>query len=188
MSVWTFVIRHSSFVIFSLFMSATLHAKDALTAGQLLQRMYDHLKPYVELAQRGHLSVARDPYEVVEQLGQAPGSFRCILLWSGEKMTDGTNRDSGIVTHEFLVTVSHNRGLSLISGASAFLPRNNDTAPLVTLHAAVRDKLRGMRFDDGVTDRILTYRGCDPVALDGKPIDAFTQTWNLTAILPPQIH
>ena len=165
----------------------TLEPRDALSAQDLLKRLYTELWPFVEVHAKGHLSIARDPYEVIELLGQAPGSFRVILNWTGEHLAPDTNRDTGVVVHEFQVTVSHNRGLSIISGASAFIPdRPGEDKTLVALTVIVRDKLRGLRFPGGVTDEVLTYVGTEPVAVDKTPLDAFTQTWTLMAILPPQ--
>jgi hypothetical protein len=157
-----------------------------LTIEELMQRIYGALKPFVEEHARGHLSIARDPYEMLELLGQAPGSFHCMLLWTGDKAFG--DRYSGIVNHEFHVTVSHNRGLSLLRGESMYLgnvPRGHDDKPLVALLAIVRDKLWAMEFPDRVTDRKLIYVGTDPVVIDNTPIDAFTMTWTLRAVLPP---
>lgn len=164
---------------------AALSAKDALSAEDLMKRMYDELKPFVEVHAKGHLSVARDPLEIIELLGTGPGTFRVILNWAGERLAPGTHRDSGVVVHEFTVTVSHNRGLSILPGQSAFVLARGEGKTLVALNAIVREKMRGLRFPDGVTDQILTYQGTEPIVADEKPIDAFTQTWNLTAILPP---
>lgn len=154
-----------------------------LAAEDLMQRIYEHLTPFVQTAEKGFLSIARDPLEIIEQLGQAPGRFRVILNWAGEKPVEGTHRDTGVVVHEFNVVVSHNRGLGIIKGGNLFLARGDDK-PLITLCGNVRDLLRSLRFPARVTDEILTYAGTDPVAVDGTQIDAFNQTWRLTAALP----
>ena len=79
----------------------------ALTAEDLLKQIHAHLTPFVEVAQKGYLSIARDPLEITELLGEAPGRFRAILNWAGEKTT-GDHR-SGIVTHEFTIVVSQSQ-------------------------------------------------------------------------------
>lgn len=155
----------------------------ALAAEDLMKQIHEHLVPFVETASKGYLSIARDPLEIIEQLGQAPGRFRCILHWAGEAPAPDTHKDSGIVTHTFQIIVSHNRGLSIVKGANLFLARGNDK-PLMTLCGDVRDLLRTLRFPKDVTSVTLAYAGTEPVAVDGTQIDAYTQTWQLTAALP----
>jgi hypothetical protein len=157
----------------------------ALSAQEIMQRIYDSLKPVVEQNLKGHLSIARDPLEVIEQLGQSPGSFRAILNWAGEAPTG--HKDSGIVIHSIQITVSHNRGLSIIRGSNLFLGRGDNPA-LVVLSDQVRRLMRRLRFPNQVTSVTLEYGGTDPVGVDGSMIDAFTQTWRLTAAVPSDIE
>jgi len=154
----------------------------ALAAEDIMRSIYEALVPFVETAQKGHLSIARDPLEIIEQLGQAPGRFRAILSWGGEK-PEG-HRASGIVTHTLQLVVSHNRGLSILKGENLFLARGDD-ASLVRLCGQIRELMRALRFPAKITDERLTYAGTEPVAVDGTQIDAFTQTWTLRATLPP---
>jgi len=160
---------------------STAEIPPPLSAQHLMRQIHEALTPFVETAKKGYLSIARDPLEIIEQLGQAPGRFRAILSWGGEK-PEG-HRASGIVTHTFLIVVSHNRGLSILKGENLFLARGDDDS-LVVLNAEVRDLLRALRFPNLITDRTLTYGGTEPVAVDGTQIDAFTQTWTLRATLP----
>lgn len=153
----------------------------ALPAEDLLKLIEAHLRQFVEVAEKGYLSIARDPLEIIEQLGQAPGRFRTILNWAGESPQG--HKTSGIVRHTFQVIVSHNRGLSIIKGLNLTTGRAGDK-PLITLCGNVRDLLRTLRFPDGVTSISLEYGGTEPIAVDGTQIDAFTQTWTLIAALP----
>lgn len=161
-----------------------ISASDALSAEDIMKRFFEALEPFVVTASSGHLSVARDPVEVLELLGQAPGSFRVILAWWGEKPTG--SKYSGIVEHEIHVIVSQNRGLPLLKGANLFLSAANPGDPTLTnLVGQVRDLLRGLEFPDKITEKVLTYAGCDPVAVDGTAIDAYTLVFRLIAALPP---
>jgi hypothetical protein len=156
-----------------------------MAAQDLMQMIFEQLKPFVEIAEKGYLSIARDPLDIIEQLGEAPGRFRVILNWAGEKKAPNTHRDSGIVVHDFQVVVSANRGLHILKGANLFLPRaSQGTKPLIQQVGEMRELMRQLRFPDGITSQILDYQGTEPVAVDGTQIDAFTQTWQLTATLP----
>ena len=161
---------------------STAETPAALTAQDIMRQIHEALTPFVETAKKGYLSIARDPFEIIEQLGQAPGRFRAILSWGGEKLEG--HRASGIVTHTLQVVVSHNRGLSILKGENLFLARGDDDS-LVQLNGEVRDLLRGLRFPVKITDERLTYAGTEPVAVDGTQLDAFTQTWTIRATLPP---
>lgn len=164
--------------------SPTLTAADALSAEQLSLIIFEALKPYVEISQKGRLSVARDPLDIIELLGEGPGTFRVIIAWSGEKPQG--NKYSGIVEHEWRVVVSANRGLPLLTGSNLFLPRSTTTGPtLIEWHSRVRDILRQLQFPDRITEKVLTYAGAEPDAINGQLIDSYTQTWRLIAALPP---
>ena len=154
----------------------------AMPAEELLRTIERHLTPFVTVAEKGFLSIARDPLEIFEQLGQAPGRFRTILNWAGEQPAG--HKDSGIVKHTFQVVVSHNRGLSVLKGLNLGTARADDK-PLYALSGSVRDLLRSLRFPDEVTSTALEYGGTEPNAVDGTMIDAVTQTWTLIATLPP---
>jgi hypothetical protein len=160
-----------------------VQAQDALSAEDLSKQIFQALEPYVVINQGGHLSVARDPLDIIELLGEGAGTFRVIIAWNGEKPQG--HKYSGIVEHEWRVVISQNRGLPHLSGSGLFLGRNDGAPTLVAQASRVRELLRSLRFPDRITEKILTYAGTEADAVNGQLIDSFTQTWRLIAALPP---
>lgn len=158
----------------------------ALNAHHLFALLVADLEEYVVDALHGIFSVARDPFEVIELLGEAPGKFRVILAWEGEESI-GTRPQSGIVKHRFKVVVSHNRGLSILRGENRTVARGDDP-PLMELAQLVRDHLRSALLPDGETGIQLEYAGCDPIRAEttqglAAQLDAFELTFRLPAAL-----
>ncbi|MGC3991693.1 MAG: hypothetical protein QM796_18780 [Chthoniobacteraceae bacterium] len=130
--------------------------------------------------QKGVLSIATNPGEVMELLGEAPGRFRVILNWTGEH-TQGDYR-SGIVKHTLQVIVSQNRGLAAIKGANLSVTRAGDP-PLMTLANQVRDSLRALVLPDQ-TSKLLHYLHTEPTHHEHHPLDAYTQTYAIFSAIP----
>ena len=143
------------------------------------------LRPWIEQEQHGLFSIAPDPFAVIELLAEAPGKFRTILCWQGEEPM-GDHR-SGIVKHTFRVTVSHNRGLPFLRGASLSAPLPG-TRPLMEIASTVRDFLRTLTIADERTSHLLEYAGCTPVTVDAEgktyQLDAYELTFKVIAALP----
>lgn len=144
------------------------------------------LRPYVEGFLKGHLSIAKDPFEVTELLGEGPGRFRVILAWDGEEIVGESGSRSGIVAHRIRAVVSHNRGLSVLKGENIAIKRGNDRS-LMALTTLVRDRLRTLTLPAPATSRVLEYQGSDPVSVDadGKvaKLDAFETRWRVYAAM-----
>lgn len=49
-----------------------------MTTAEILTTLRDTLRQYAA-AYRGHVSIARDPFHVLELLGETPASFRVIV-------------------------------------------------------------------------------------------------------------
>jgi len=158
----------------------------ALNAKDLFALLVADLAPYVKDTLHGLFSVARDPFEVIELLGEAPGRFRVILSWEGEEPV-GTRPQSGIVRHRLKAVVSHNRGLSILRGENRTVARGED-APLMELAQLVRDRLRSALLPEGDTAHQLEYAGTEPIRAEttqglAAQLDAFEINFRLLAAL-----
>lgn len=158
----------------------------ALNAKDVFSLLAADLGSYVRETLNGIFSVARDPFEVIELLGEAPGRFRVILSWEGEEPA-GTSPRSGIVKHKLKAVVSHNRGLSILRGENRTVARGEDK-PLLEIASLVRDRLRTSRLPNTDTGRELEYRGCAPIRAEtaqglAAQLDAYELTFELVASL-----
>lgn len=159
---------------------------DALNNKELFAKIVADLKPYVTATLYGFLSVARDPFEVIELLGEAPGRFRVILAWDGEDQA-GISARSGVVNHKFRIVVSHNRGLSILRGENRTVARGEDK-PLMELANLVRDRARSIALPNNETGRVLEYKGCEPIRAEfegGRAgmLDAYELKFELKAAI-----
>lgn len=126
-------------------------------------------------------SRARDPFEVIELLGNGPATFRTVLLWMGDEPA-GESRSPSIVKSKFVVTISTNRGLHVTPGASLSLPRGQMS--LMDYAEDVRIILRHHTELGEDTSKILTYEGCEPVRFEGAALDAYELNFSLNTALP----
>jgi hypothetical protein len=129
------------------------------------------------------LSIASDPFEVLEILADSPAGVRVILLWKGDDdLSQGT--PIGIVDNHLEITISHNRGLKVRSGQSLY--QSSATRPsLIALLDSLRARLRSLGFmeDDGSISP-MEYKGCDPVVTpEGLRLDAYTLRFQVTGAL-----
>ena len=154
----------------------------ALSTDELLRFIRDSIGPWVA-ARRGTLSIAADPWNVLEILGTRPGGFRVVVLWAGDKKR-GEHEEAGVVDHSFQIVTGMGRaltrepGLHLADGASG-------AEPLYKLIGELREVLRGLQFPDGVTEGALNYLGTDSFTTpEGLAIDSYVSTFQLGAYLP----
>ena len=156
----------------------------AYSPADLFALIEGDLRPWVEQEKNGRLSIAADPFEVQELLGEAPGRFRVILAWDGDESI-GHHR-TGVVAHKLRVIVSHNRGLAVLKGSNLSASRAND-APLMRLATEVRDRVRTINLPNIESGRQLQYLGCEPMSIEtegrGFQLDAYQLTFRLPAAI-----
>lgn len=150
-----------------------------LKPNDIVLALRDHLDPTVKAA-RGIVSIASDPFHVIELLGESPAGFRVVILWEGDE--DATGQPlAGIVAHTVAIVVSHNRGLRVWNGES--LHRDTAAGPsLLTRLTEVRTLLLRYQFPEGVSSQNLLYLGTQPeITPEGLPLDAYRLRFRITA-------
>ena len=155
-------------------------AAQPLNDEQLFAVIADQLAPAVAALQ-GKFSIAQDPFEVMELLGQGPGTFRVILHDDGEDRA-GDSTFAAMTLHRYKVTVSTNRGLPLILGQPV-VKGDASTPSLLARTNAVRDAMRAFEIPNCTWKR-LSYQGRATVTYDGARLDAYELTFTLLAALP----
>jgi len=156
-------------------------APPTLDAAAILRMLRGYLLPWVQ-SEKGALSLARDPWHVLEILAASPVGFRVILSWDGEEaQTD--QEVAGIFTQKIKVIVSHNRGLKKQPGENLIIP-DAERPALIERVTQVRDKLRGYVFPTGETSGIMNYRFARPfITPMNMPLDAFEMEFQLVVAI-----
>jgi hypothetical protein len=154
-----------------------------MIAREILKRLYDDIVSWGKVGKL--VSLARDPFDVLEILAQGPQGFRVILHWAGEQEVGGQPQ-LPIVQHRIEAILSYNLGLTATPDL-ALLSKGpaNDRPALLDLVEELRRRIASYNFPDGETDVFMAYVGCDPfVTPDGVPLAAYKLTFTLTAGLP----
>ena len=152
----------------------------AITPNELLTAVRDGLAPLAEHWE-GAISLATNPFEVIEMLAQSPGTPRIVILWEGEADATGGQRPGGIVTHTVALIISMNRGLPIwsgqvVSGAAA------DTPSILERLAELRTAMLSIAFPGGSTSQRFFYLGADSETTpEGLPLDAYRLRFSLKA-------
>ena len=133
-----------------------------MTAAEIIQQIRDSLTPYVA-AKRGSVSVAKDPFHVLELLLLTPDGFLAVVHFAGDEDL-GQSRHTGVIKLRLEVFVSQQRGLAAEPGVELIGPTPGED-PLYVLVAKVRAFIRAIEFpDDGTTSGTIWYKGSEPVA------------------------
>lgn len=147
-----------------------------MTTNALFDEIAESLAGFAAYA-GGQFSRARDPFEVLELLGNGPGKFRVILMWQGDEPA-GDQPTSGIVETRFVVTVSSNRGLPALLGGNLTAPPTGDVS-LMDWVNDVSCLLRALNIADTGTSHKLRYGGCAAVEYEGARLDAYELRFSL---------
>jgi hypothetical protein len=151
-----------------------------LTPAELLNILAKALDAWAR-KKKGVASIAEDDFHVIELLSESPTGFRVICHWYGDK--DQTDQPrAGIVTNELHVIISQNRGLTARAGSNKIVPRAGQQ-PLYVLVSQCRAAVRAIAWPEGVTDQLVTYKGCEPVVVDDMPLDAKRLKFELNTVI-----
>lgn len=143
------------------------------TPDRLTRLVRDALKGLNAEGAQPTISVAKDPWNVIEILTDAPRGVRLVVHWAGEEAL-GDEPAAPLVTQRIEVIVGY--ALGLRAGVDAALVENLENRPaLLRLVALVRERVLAMTFTDAyASEGIFRYRGCDPVETpDGVPLAAY---------------
>lgn len=151
-----------------------------LSPADIITKLQTQLAAWVT-AKKGLLSIAEDPWHVLELLAETPVGFRVILHWAGDRNA-ADDIDDGIDNHTVEVIVSKNRGLAAKRGDHLVEPRAG--VALLVLVGQVKAKIKGSfaLWEQEITQGEIEYRGCEPVTTpEGVPLDAYRLSWSLLA-------
>jgi len=128
-----------------------------MTAAEIIQTLRADLEPYVA-AKRGAVSVARDPYHVIELLYLTPDGFLVVINFAGDEDL-GQSRFTGVARLKLDVIVSQQRGLAAEPGIELLESSEPGDDPLFILVSKIRARCRAIQFpDDGTTSGKLWFK------------------------------
>jgi hypothetical protein len=148
-----------------------------VSPADILKPLHTALTPWVA-EKKGVLSIAKDPYHVLELLAESPVGHRVILAFAGDTgMGDQPQIPLAKATIE--VVLSYNLGLTA-KPDEALITARGDRPSLLALVHDVRMRVLGIRFPDEITDVHIAYGGCEPVVTpDGVPLAAYRMQFSL---------
>lgn len=129
---------------------------------------------------KGKLSIARDPWNVLEILCEGPQGLQVILHWNGDEPAGDLSQDP-LSNNALEVIVGYNLGLNAQQDDALIVNRTNRPS-LLKFVTDARARLLTYKFAEDVTEQFLEYAGTEPVTLpDGMPLAAYRIRARLTA-------
>jgi hypothetical protein len=129
-------------------------------------------------ANKATVSIARDPFHVLEILAESPAGFRVILHWAGDK-NPSEILQMAIARNDIEVIFSYNLGLTgkpdlaLITGSTA-------RPALLALLDDLRALILSIQYPDEETLVYCVYAGTEPfITPDGIPLAAYRMRFQL---------
>lgn len=150
------------------------------------------LKPDLESwantnAVRGKISIAKDPWNVLEILAESPCGIRVILHWAGDRQL-GDRDELPLVTSNIEVVLAYAMGLNKDANSELMTPQFNGRPSVLDLVSELRERILTFDFDrDGEdeSEETARYVGTEPVTLpDGTPTHAYRLKFELDHALP----
>ncbi|MFA5058267.1 MAG: hypothetical protein WC485_09155 [Opitutaceae bacterium] len=143
-----------------------------MTIPEIMQAIHADLADWVG-EHKGTLSVAKDPWNVLELLTQGPAGFLVVLHWAGDDAL-GEQEQDPLAGNQIDVIVGYNLALEPQPEVALFKPRGTRPA-LLALVNDCRARVLSMVFpDDHETTRALGYGGAEAVTLpNGWPLAAY---------------
>ena len=149
---------------------------------QVLGGAYNDLQDFAA-QNNGYVSIARDPWHVLELLVESPAGFRIVLHWAGDSELGGDPR-LPLVTNNIEIIVSYNLGLTAVPDISLISAQASGRPALLDLVDQVRERVLSQEWPADITYGIAQYQSCEPVTLpDGMPLAAYRLRFGIDAAI-----
>jgi hypothetical protein len=160
----------------------------AYTPDVLTAKVRDHLKRLTITGQKATVSIAKDPWNVLEILADSPRGLRFIVHWGGEEAL-GDEPAAPLSTQRIEVIVAFSLGLK--AGVDAALVDSQDERPsLLAIVSRVRGHVLAMSFgQEDASEGLLRYGGAEPFETpEGVPLAAYRLKFELDTSMPEIRH
>lgn len=153
-------------------MNPVEYSPDALT-----RLVRDDLEGW-DAPQAAKVSIAKDPWHVLEILADSPRGLRFIVHWAGEEAL-GEEPAAPLETQRVEVIVAFALGLRSTPDA-ALVENQPDRPSLLKTVAAVKRRVLEMQFAADASEGLFRYRGTEPVETpEGVPLAAYRLRFEL---------
>lgn len=156
----------------------------AYTPDVLTRLVRDRLDSMAVRGMKQDVSVAKDPWHVIEILAASPRGLRLVVHWAGEEPL-GEEPMAPLSTQRVEVIVGYALGLKA-SADAALVENTADRPSLLKIVADVRARVLGMVFSEmDASEGLFRYRGAEPVETpEGVPLAAYRLKFELDASMP----
>jgi hypothetical protein len=150
-----------------------------LTITQILAALYTALQSWGSPLGAA-VTLARDPFHVLEILASSPAGFRVVLHWAGDQNI--SDHDALPLSENTLEAIlSYNLGLTARPDL-ALIEGPQDHPSVLDQVDALRSFILGVQYPTGQTGTYAVYAGTKPfVTPDGIPLAAYVLTFKLKA-------
>ena len=154
----------------------------ALRIDQIVSSIQAALQAFAQgLSPAGTVSIARDPFNVLELLAANPSGYRLILHWAGDENVSELPFVP-LLRHKIEVVFGSNLGLTAKPDL-ALVQQIGDRPALFAQVDNLRSLLLGLQFANDTTGGFLEYAGAEPLIIpDGVPLAAYTLKFGLRAV------
>jgi hypothetical protein len=157
---------------------------NAYSPAQLLSLYDADLKVWAS-ANKAAMSIAKDPWNVLELLCATPVGLKLILHWAGDDNL-GDQEEAFGSNNKIEMTLGYNMGLTAHPDQALLTAQPNRPA-LLTLINTVRERVLSLCVTDAETDVELSarYAGCETVTTpEGVPLAAYKLKFEFDAAFP----
>ncbi len=156
----------------------------AYTPDVLTRLVRDHLKGLRIAGMKPEISVAKDPWHVMEILMISPRGLRLVVHWGGEDPL-GDEPAAPLSTQRVDAIVGYALGLKATADA-ALIENAAERPSLLKIVADVRQRVLSMAFGAAdASEGMFRYRGAEPVETpEGVPLAAYRLKFELDTTMP----
>ena len=155
-----------------------------LRIDEILTKLYDALSTW-GATHKATVSIARDPFHVLELLAENPQGFRIIVHWAGDD-NPSDQMEFPLADNKIEVVFSYNLGLSAQPDLALIRGQQNRPA-LYKLLDELRGLILAIAFPDVATAIYCQYTGTEPfITPDGIPLAAYRLKFHLVSAVSIQ--
>ena len=159
-----------------------------LRVDEILTKLYDACSTW-GATQKATVSIARDPFHVLELLAENPAGFRIIVHWAGDE-NPSDQMEFPLADNKLEIIFSYNLGLSAKPDLALIQGQQNRPS-LYKLLDGLRAMVLAIAFPVEATAIYCQYTGTEPfITPDGIPLAAYRLKFHLLSavtIQPQQI-